>query len=256
MIDVSGFVTDMNARAKAVARLAPKAAATALRLTSLLPEIAAAPAKHAADKRFTDIAKRDLTRSELAKLAPKINLCRAAVARNRDAIPVAGADLEKSAFSKYESDPMAVEIRQVLRTMKHGDIVKLASADPKVLGAIVSAPEFLHGVKRDAVDHLVDKHLATHHPREVAKIEAMKEAVNVSEGILKTATNLFSDAGSFTQAGVFGTAAVDKFLAEHAPSKADLDAEAAGGVAKGQRKISMVDSFDLIMSDALMGEPA
>jgi hypothetical protein len=249
------FLEEMMTRAKAVARSAPKPAATALRLCSSMNEAAAAPLKHAADKRFTDLAKRDMTRADLAKLAPKFGLCRAAVARHKAAVPVARADLEKSAFSKFEGDPIAQEIRAHVRSLSHGDAVQLASKDSRVLGAIVSAPEFLTGVSRGAVQHLVDAHLQQNNAKDLAKIEAQKEAVDIAEGTLQHATNLFSNVGQFTQPGVFGTAAVDKFLAEHAPTQADLDAEASGGVAKGSRKWTMMESFDAIMSDHLEGEP-
>ena len=256
-IDLAKFTDEMDTRAKNVARLAPRAAAVTLRLTRLASEIAAVPARHAGNTKFSAEGRRDLVRADLEKIAPKFGLAKAAVERNRAAISTNCTTLEKSAFSKSEADPMGPEIRGMLRTLGHGKAVQEASKSPQVLAAIVNAPIMLHGVARDAVQHLVDAHLAAHHASEVARLEAQAEACTIAESTLQTVTHIFSDAGAFTIAGDFaGTRALDSFLSEHAPSANDLAAEAAGGLAAGGRKIGMTDSFQLIMSDALENEPA
>jgi hypothetical protein len=250
-MDLARLVTEIAGRATNVGRLAPRSAATALRLNRIITDIDSSRAKHSANNTFSAQGQRDLIKKDLEKIAPRLGLTKAAAIRNRDAIANNRAALEKEALSKYESDAIAGEIRAMLRTLTHGQAVQEASKDPRVLAAIVNGPVMLHGVEPRAVAHLVQGHLESHHQKGLEKLAAQEEACAASEAALEIATNLFIEAGQFPTGKAF-----QDFLQDHAPTPADIKAEANGGVASGQPKLSMTDSFQLINSDAMTDQPA
>jgi hypothetical protein len=114
-------------------------------------------------------------------------LSEAGIKRNRAAQKSERTALEQKAFEPYRSDAMGAEIRAALKALPHGEKIKLAADDPRILAALVTAPPIVHGVTPDAITHLVQRHLETNHATEIKKLDAKDEALNVADASLRVA---------------------------------------------------------------------
>jgi hypothetical protein len=239
---------DFDARVKSVASKAPKIVATTWRTHRILNDVLHTSNKWLNDGRYSPQGKRDKIRADIQKSIREFTLVKAAVERHAAAMPNMRAETEAKAFAKYANDPMGPEIRATVRAMNHGDRVAAALADPRVLGAIATAPAMLHGVEANALAHVVTAHLQKEHPDALAKIAAQEEALAAATGSLEILERAVKEAVAFEH-----PRALADFLADHGASPQDLEIEAKGGVPSGLPKFSMDESFDKIMTDGMTG---
>jgi hypothetical protein len=247
-LNYAAIATEFDTRIKNVARRAPAIAATTWRVQRILGDVLNSTNKWAKDGQYTPQGKRDKIRAELSqKTIREYTLAKAAVERHAAAMPSVRAEIEAKAFAKFAGDPMGSEIRAAVRPLNHGDKIK-AAGDPRVLGAIVGTPDILHGVEPNAIQHLVTAYLEKEHPDALAKIAAREEALAVAQGSLEILEKAVTEAVAFEH-----PRALADFITDHGATPQDLETESKGGVPSGLPKISMDQSFDKIMSDALTG---
>jgi hypothetical protein len=242
--------TELVSRAMFLGRQAFKANATTHRLSRILNEFTDKAATHNANPIWNDTGKLQHIRKDAEGYARQLGLAKAAVGRHRNVPAQARGELVTKAFEPWKDDNAAPEIRAVLRQMAHGEVVKLASSDPRVLAAIVLSPPILHKVQPDAIEHLVDAHLANHHAAELKKVAALQEGADIASAMLNVAMGTFRDALCFGTAKQF-----DDFMSDHGPSANDVAKEAAGDVPSGVRKLG-TDSLSIFNSDIAKNEAA
>jgi hypothetical protein len=223
--------------------------ATAFRVLRTAESILDVAVEHLTNTRLTPAAQREDALTAVAKkgLVKRFNLAVEGAKRDRAVIGTARTDLEARAFPENQYGP---EIRTAARGMSQAEMVTAAASDLRVLAAIWSAPTMLHGVSREPISHLIERHLQQNHPAELAEIEAAKEAADASAAAVEAAT------ASVREALGMRPREFSDFLERFAPSKTDLEVEAKGGVAPGMPTHSMLTSMELINSDALQGLPA
>ena len=242
---------ELVSRARFLGLKAHKANASTHRLARILGEFSDKVTAHQSHPHLNDAGKLVAIRKDAEGYARQLELARAAVERHRAAPAQARAELVTKSFEPWKDDLAGSEIRQVLRTMSHGEAVKLAASDPRILAAIVLSPPILHKVEAGALEHLVGAHLATNHAADLKKIEALEEGANIAAAMLDVAMSTFRDALKFGTTKQF-----DDFLSAHAPEPDDIAKEAAGGVPTGVRKLGMTESLAIFNSDVAMNEAA
>jgi hypothetical protein len=242
---------DLHSRALRHVLPAPATTAHALRLLSVAQQATAALAKHASDPHLNFAGQKAKTRTDLTKVATRLALAEQGIERERAAAKSGRDALEQKAFEKYRGDVAAPEIRAALSKEPHGEKIKLAAADPRILAALLNVPAIVHGVAPDALAHLVQGHLETNHAPALKKLDAKAEALTTADACLRVARETLFEVGGFAHAKDF-----DDWRAAHGtPGKLDLDAEAAGRTAHGHAAWSMSESFELTNSDAPTGLP-
>jgi hypothetical protein len=242
---------DLRSRALRQVLPAPATTAHALRLLSVAAQATAALAKHAADPHLNPAGQKAKTRTDMAKVALRLAMSEEGIKREKAAAKSGREALEQKAFEKYKGDVAAPEIRAALHKLPHGEKIKLAADDPRILAALLDVPPVVHGVSPDALAHLVQGHLETNHAADIKKLDAKAEALDVADAALRVTKETIFEAGGFAHAKDY-----EDWLAMHGtPGKLDLEAEAAGRAAHGHVAWTMTESFELTNSDALSGLP-
>lgn len=240
---MSSLFFDLRKRALAKAGMANTTAAHALRALDVADTIAAArtQARDSAEGR-------ESARRAISKVALRLALSEAGVARDRAAIAKSRDVLRQRALSNFDSS-IAGKNLTALRDMKFSEKVRYAAEDPRVLAALMSSPEF--GVSREALEPFVEQHIERSFPKELERIADREEAAAVAEAAIQVARDIIYRAGGFRH-----HQAMEEYLAENGtPTDAQLSVEAAGGTAPGLPSWSLAEALDATESEALYRLP-
>jgi hypothetical protein len=242
---------ELRDRALRYVLAAPAATAHTLRALSVVESVHTERTKNSRDPHLSDAGRLAKTRAALPPLARRYALSTAGVEREKAALKSDRAALEKKAFEKFSNDGLGSEIRAALKALPHGEKLKLAAEDPRILAALASAPPIVTGVTSDALAHIVQGYLERNHAPTLAKLDAKGEAIEVAEAALQITRNSLHEAGGFPHAQ-----ALNVWLAENAtPDALALGAEANGKAPTGHRAWTMDESIQLTNTDALTGLP-
>jgi hypothetical protein len=244
-------IQNLRERALRQVNYAPATTVQSLRLLTVAEAVRAEHTKNAADKHLSQTGQTAKTRAAIVKLAQRVALSEKGIERERAARKSDRDATEQKVFEKYHADAMGPEIRAALKPMMHGEKIKLAAEDPRILAALVVAPSVVHGIAPDALAHLIQRHLEQHHPADLKRLDAKDEAIVVADSALRVTREILHKAGGFEHQKV-----LDDWIVEHGtPSELTLQAEAAGRAGHGQPAWSMTESFDVAGTDVLTGLP-
>jgi hypothetical protein len=249
------LIDELGDRAHGCARGAPVVTAHTLRTLSVVKATNAEKAKHAANLHLSDAGRVAKTREAAIPLAVRYNLSKAGITHERATRKSERDALAKRAMAPFGADIMDPEIRAALKALPHGEKVMLASKDPRILAAVDSAPELVTGIAPTIVTQLIDLHLLNNHAADFERAQKkdaiVDEAFDVADAALNAAEHALYGAGGFQHTKEF-----KDWLHDAAkPNSKHLEAEAAGAAAPGMPAWSVMESFDIAMSDALAGLP-
>ena len=245
------IVAELHSRALRNVLAAPATTAHALRLLSVSTITRVEQQRNASNKHLSAEGQAARTREAMAKVALRYSLSKVGIERERASRKSERDALERRAFDPYRADTMGAEIRAALKGLPHGEKIRLAAEDPRILAALIVAPPIVHGVAPEALGHLVQGYLEKNHAADLKRLAAKDEALAAADASLHVATDTLYQAGGFPHARAFG----DWLAATATPTAQALEAEAAGRAAPGQPVWSMMESMDVTMTDALHGLP-
>jgi hypothetical protein len=155
-------------RSKSQVIAAPLTTAHALRALNVAEAIRDEHTKNLENKYLSPAGQADATRKFMAKAALRFSLSQRGIEHERSSLKTERQKLEQRAFEPYRADVWGPQICAAIKDVPHGQAVKLAAEDPRVLAALVMAPRIVHGVAPEALSHLVQAHLQQHHSADLA----------------------------------------------------------------------------------------